>query len=136
MSDKTNPQHYQKDTGIECIDVSMHLGFCLGNAFKYMWRFGDKPTESRVDDLRKAKWYVSKFANVANDFVPVDEYLIDGFVCHVVENNADFSIFSVNQHACLILIIMLSSASENDVRLDFMVAIINKIESMIELELE
>lgn len=66
MSDVVNsPSHYADGTSIECIDSMMAvLGidgliyFCLGNAYKYMWRhkLKGKPEE----DLAKAKWYIDK----------------------------------------------------------------------------
>lgn len=43
--------------GIECIQVTEHLGFCLGNAIKYIWRADLK---GGVEDLRKAAWYVHR----------------------------------------------------------------------------
>ena len=33
-----HPQHYQHPSGIECIDITEHMNFCLGNAIKYIWR--------------------------------------------------------------------------------------------------
>ena len=43
--------------GIECIQVAEHLNFCLGNAMKYIWRADLK---SGIEDLEKAKWYVTR----------------------------------------------------------------------------
>ena len=34
------------------------LNFALGNAAKYICRAGKKPGASRLDDLRKARWYL------------------------------------------------------------------------------
>jgi hypothetical protein len=59
--DKINPSHYRKHpSGVECIQVTEHMGFCVGNAIKYLWRAGSKPGESGLDDLRKAAWYVQR----------------------------------------------------------------------------
>jgi len=34
-----HPRHYtEHPSGIECIQVVEHMGFCLGNAVKYIWR--------------------------------------------------------------------------------------------------
>ena len=60
--DKVNkPEHYQSDSGIECIDAiraSMSplefQGYCKGNITKYNWRWRDK---GGVEDLRKAAVY-------------------------------------------------------------------------------
>ena len=42
--DRVNhPSHYTKHpSGIECIDVTRHYDFCIGNAIKYLWRSGLK----------------------------------------------------------------------------------------------
>lgn len=43
---------------IECIDVTEHFGFILGNVIKYVWRAGLKG--AAVTDLRKALWYLER----------------------------------------------------------------------------
>jgi hypothetical protein len=35
------------------------MGFCLGNAVKYIWRAGLK-SESPLEDLKKARWYIDR----------------------------------------------------------------------------
>ncbi len=40
---------------IECIDITRHLPFNLGNAIKYIWRHDKK---NGVEDLKKAIWYL------------------------------------------------------------------------------
>lgn len=79
--DDTNPAHYRDGRG-ECIDAMpdhfaqwlartprgewiqqntriavrlMMLGFCVGNAFKYRWRAGQKGDAAK--DEAKAQWY-------------------------------------------------------------------------------
>lgn len=54
-----HPTHY-KGKGIECIQVieSFELGFCLGNAIKYILRAGKKGEKN--EDLRKAIWYLNR----------------------------------------------------------------------------
>lgn len=53
-----HPQHYLKHpSGVECIQVTEHMNFCLGNAIKYIWRHADK---GGVEDLKKAKWYIER----------------------------------------------------------------------------
>ena len=55
---KVNTKHYrQHPSGIECIDITRHMGFNLGNALKYIWR-ADLKNESPVEDLKKATWYL------------------------------------------------------------------------------
>lgn len=57
-----HPGHY--NTGVyECIEVMADIltpeqmkGFCLGNAFKYLWRAGKKG--DFIEDISKAQWYL------------------------------------------------------------------------------
>ena len=53
-----NPPHYQDASGIECIEITKHMGFCDGNCFKYLYRAGQKVDE--IEDLEKAKWYAKQ----------------------------------------------------------------------------
>lgn len=56
-----HPQHYGgKDDPYEAIKVieAWHLGFCLGNAVKYICRCGKKQDVSPLEDLKKARWYL------------------------------------------------------------------------------
>ena len=45
---------------IECIDVTEHLGFSLGNAVKYLWRAGLKDGATMEEDLKKSLWYITR----------------------------------------------------------------------------
>jgi hypothetical protein len=52
-----HPQHYTTHpSGVECIQVTRHMGFNLGNAIKYIWRADLK--DDAVKDLKKARWYL------------------------------------------------------------------------------
>ena len=52
------PPHYtQHPSGIECIQITEHMGFNLGNAFKYIWRADLK---NGLEDLKKARYYVDR----------------------------------------------------------------------------
>lgn len=60
-----HPRHYVSDpSGVECITITRHRTFCIGNAIKYLWRAGLKNDEGRdslekqIEDLEKAKWYI------------------------------------------------------------------------------
>lgn len=54
-----NPKHYISDpSGIECIQITRHRNFNIGNAIKYLWRAGLKDTSPSVEDLQKAIWYI------------------------------------------------------------------------------
>ena len=63
-----HPQHYNQGN-IECIDamesafgVDEVAAFCKLNAFKYIWRAGDKL--NTVEDLKKARWYIDKIIEI------------------------------------------------------------------------
>ena len=60
MSDPVNhPAHYTgHPSGVECITVTEHMNFCLGNAMKYIWRAGEKG--DALEDLKKARWYIDR----------------------------------------------------------------------------
>ena len=62
MSDPVNhPPHYTTHpSGIECIQITEHMNFCLGNAVKYLWRAGLKDGEDELKDLKKAIWYINR----------------------------------------------------------------------------
>ena len=54
----SRPKHYNTHTsGIECIEITEHMNFCLGNAIKYIWRASLK---NGIEDLKKAKWYIER----------------------------------------------------------------------------
>jgi hypothetical protein len=68
MNDNVNhPEHYNSHpSGVECIEITEHMNFCLGNAVKYIWRASLKGNE--VEDLRKARWYISReIARIMNE---------------------------------------------------------------------
>jgi len=61
----TKPKHYTSDpSGVECLQITRHRNFNIGNAIKYLWRAGlkDSPslgiTEVTIQDLRKAVFYI------------------------------------------------------------------------------
>jgi len=60
MTDMVNhPPHYTSHkSGVECIQITEHMGFNLGNALKYIWR-ADLKGQS-VEDLRKARFYIDR----------------------------------------------------------------------------
>ena len=54
-----HPPHYTSHpSGVECITITEHMGFNLGNALKYIWRADLK--HDAVEDLRKARWYIER----------------------------------------------------------------------------
>lgn len=56
-----HPKHYT-DGRIEVIEYieDKKLGFCLGNAIKYISRAGKKEKNKEITDLRKAMWYIER----------------------------------------------------------------------------
>lgn len=63
-----HPPHYTwlKDKcGIEVIDITRHMDFCLGNAIKYILRARHKQDASlsdnqkEIEDLKKAIFYIN-----------------------------------------------------------------------------
>jgi hypothetical protein len=54
-----HPPHYKAHpSGVECIQITEHMGFNLGNAVKYIWRADEKG--NAVEDLKKAAWYIAR----------------------------------------------------------------------------
>lgn len=54
-----HPPHYtQHPSGVECIQITEHMSFCLGNAVKYIWRADLKA--DAIEDLRKAVFYINR----------------------------------------------------------------------------
>ena len=91
MSEKTeavnHPKHYNNHpSGIECIEITRHMNFCLGNAFKYVFRhrYKNKPLE----DLNKALWYLKDWIARSNfTIINLDKHgecFLDtyAYVCH------------------------------------------------------
>ena len=60
IGDEVNqPSHYTSHpSGIECIEITRHHDFAIGNAIKYLWRAGLKNSDNEVQDLEKAVWYI------------------------------------------------------------------------------
>lgn len=67
IKDNVNhPEHYISGR-FECIEVieeglgiDIALGFCRGNALKYIYRAGKKHKEKEIEDLEKAVWYLNR----------------------------------------------------------------------------
>jgi Protein of unknwon function (DUF3310) len=54
-----HPIHYTSlPSGIEVIQITEHLNFCLGNAVKYILRADYKGND--IQDLEKAIWYLKR----------------------------------------------------------------------------
>jgi len=54
-----HPKHYtEHPSGVECIQITEHMNFCLGNATKYIWRAELK--HDVIEDIDKAIWYLQR----------------------------------------------------------------------------
>lgn len=60
------PKYYNSHpSGVECITITRHYLFSIGNAIKYLWRCGLKEEEGlsakekEIEDLKKAVWYIN-----------------------------------------------------------------------------
>lgn len=116
-NDQVNhPKYYTSDpSGIECIDITRHRNFNIGNAIKYLWRAGLKEDKDRklidkqVEDLNKAVWYLvdeihrlggrcTVKTDSINTCLPIDnESIIDAALnYHEKINGQDVSILSLS----------------------------------------
>ena len=58
------PPHYSSDpSGVECIQITRHRNFNIGNAIKYLWRAGLKDEAKTIEDLEKAVFYINDEIN-------------------------------------------------------------------------
>ena len=71
VSDPINPDHYNSQCSLECIDAMiMAFGpdnvykYCVITAWKYMWRYRNK---NGVEDIGKARWYIEKAKELGFD---------------------------------------------------------------------
>lgn len=69
-----HPRHYTSHpSGVECITITEHMNFNVGNAIKYLWRAGLKGESTsaaklsltnlkatHLEDLKKARWYIDR----------------------------------------------------------------------------
>lgn len=54
-----HPPHYTNHpSGVECIQITEHMTFNVGNAIKYLWRAYQKGAP--IQDLKKAAFYVNR----------------------------------------------------------------------------
>lgn len=76
-----HPKHYcSHPSGIECIEISRHYNFDIGNAMKYLWRAGLKKeqglsdVEKEIEDCKKAIWYINDHIKHLKN----SEFLVNG----------------------------------------------------------
>lgn len=63
------PKHYTQQP-VECIEFTQRLNFCMGNAFKYIWRHGEK---NGAEDLKKAEWYLRRQMEEKPNYLELDD---------------------------------------------------------------
>jgi hypothetical protein len=73
-----HPPHYTSDpSGVECIQITRHRNFNIGNAIKYLWRAGLKASglkqpgdrSKEIEDLEKAVFYINdEIARIKGEF--------------------------------------------------------------------
>ena len=63
-----HPSHYETgkfecfDVMVEALGVETVKGFCIGNAFKYLYRHKRKNGD---EDIKKAAWYIDRYLTLA-----------------------------------------------------------------------
>ena len=69
-----HPSHYTSHpSGVECISITRHFCFDIGNAIKYLWRAGLKKEqgmseiEKEIEDCNKAIWYIKDYIKMLNE---------------------------------------------------------------------
>lgn len=74
MKDNINhPSHYTQGN-IEVIDYieDKRFGYHLGNVIKYISRAGLKESSSKIEDLKKAQWYLNRYIKLI-DTMKIEE---------------------------------------------------------------
>lgn len=70
-----SPSHYKSDpSGIECIEITQEMPFCLGNCYKYIHRAPFKG--SMLQDLQKARYYAKRAGQLGQTITPAQKSLI------------------------------------------------------------
>jgi TPR repeat protein len=81
-----HPQHYLAHrSGIECIQITEHFNFCLGNALKYIWRADEKG--DAINDLAKAAWYIEREISRRKALADIENGLLIGVIADCLEKD-------------------------------------------------
>lgn len=65
--DPIHPNYYGIAPGIDCIDIAKHYDFCTGNVLKYITRAGKKSGNSKLQDLKKAQYYLNMLISMEEE---------------------------------------------------------------------
>ena len=99
MNEAVNhPKHYTAHpSGIECIEVTRHMPFSLGNAFKYIFRHKNKNQPKQ--DILKALWYLSdQMQNNTNvGLTALDRIVLANSYC-IYDGECDEALKHIYQH--------------------------------------
>ena len=81
-----HPQHYLTHrSGIECIQITEHMSFCLGNAIKYIWRADSKG--DAINDLAKAAWYIDREIQRRKALADIENARLIGVIADSLEKD-------------------------------------------------
>jgi hypothetical protein len=81
-----HPAHYLTHrSGIECIQITEHLNFCLGNALKYIWRADEKG--DAINDLSKAIWYIDREITRRKALADIENARLIGVIADCLEKD-------------------------------------------------
>lgn len=86
MSTVDHPQHYNRFSR-EVIDLVKNMGFCQGNALKYLLRAPFKGAFR--EDLKKATWYLRRCETFP--LTMQQEQLLKGFALEMAEHSPELS---------------------------------------------
>lgn len=84
MTDMVNhPRHYNSSPAscsqcghtLECIEVTRHMSFNVGNVVKYLWRAGLK---GGLEDMKKARWYLD---DAIKEMERKESTQVEGHIC-------------------------------------------------------
>jgi len=81
-----HPAHYLTHrSGVECITITEHLNFCLGNAVKYIWRADAKG--DAINDLSKAVWYLEREITRRKALADIENARLIGVIADCLEKD-------------------------------------------------
>ena len=81
-----HPAHYLAHrSGIECIQITEHMSFTLGNAVKYIWRADEKG--DAINDLCKAAWYIEREITRRKALADIENARLIGVIADCLEKD-------------------------------------------------
>ena len=100
-----HPSHYNQPNRKECIEEmrdkfgdEVVAVFCLTNAYKYLYRAGEKEGNSKGQDIAKAKWY----------FIYFECNILCDSVVYIKDFGTQFLFHTYNIICCIIFCIIAS----------------------------